>query len=512
MHFLSRQRLILLIACAPIVLASIAHATSNADPYTYDPTFNGGNIIDDRFAGAAGHSYLAQKLVQLTNGNVVVAALVPAAYQFNGAHYNVGLVQYGPNGERIAWANPTAAYSYYYNIYIDYKNLNSETYTAIDDIKQNGNFIYVLTEHTDHLGDGSPVYYFITDVFTLDGAFVQAFYQGGSVGRDHGVGMVFYNYSVLIQGIPRPIRKMLLVTSYSGPYGNGPDVGIYRSDVNVDGTLNYDSSFGYGGSGVVFQSFPGDLCDAAYCSLLATSVSALRTNTSAPTIYVAGGVQISGSNSDAFVMALEGDTGALSTTFGGGSGTYFQAYDLPGSDLFDQAQGIVATTSGNESTDVLFLASSVDDQCGGAATAITKLNAAVIVPGGQYVTKPDASWGVGGTTTFGGYFASNSCAGVVDTRPHALLLDGNRLVVGGTQNAYDESQPTLAIVRASDGALTELASYSPTPWDQGGISALIAAGSGRYTATGTMLDVANQGELVGTFRFSSDRIFGNGFE
>jgi hypothetical protein len=483
-------------------------AVNDSDPYSYDPTFNGGNIIDDRFAGAAGNRYLAQKLVQLTNGNVVVAALVPAAYQSNGANYNLGLVQYGPSGERIGWANPTPAYSYYYNIYIDYKNSNSAAYTAIDDIKQFGNFIYVLTEYTDINNN----YIFITHVFTLDGTFVQAFAQGGNLGRDHGVGMIFYTYVARSPSTTYSVSKMILVTSYSGPFGSGPYIAIYRSDVNTDGTLSYDPGFGNGGTGVVFHTFPGRLCDGADCSLLATSVSALRTNTSAPTIYVAGGVQISGSNSDAFVMALEGDTGALSTTFGGASGTYLQPYNLPGSDQFDQAQGIVATTSGNESTDVLYLASSVDDQCGGAATAITKLNGAVIVPGGKYVTMPDASWGVGGTTTFGGYFASNSCAGVVDTRPSALLLDGNRLVVGGTQNAYDESQPMLAIVRASDGALTESASYSAAPWDQAGISALVAAGSGKYTATGTMLDAANQGELVGTFRFSSDRIFGNGFD
>lgn len=505
-----RARILFRLALLTLLFGSAVQAAVNdSDPYSYDPTFNGGKIIDDRFAGAAGNRYLAQKLVQLTNGNVVVAALVPAAYQANGANYNLGLVQYGPDGERIAWTNPTSAYSYYYNIYIDYKNSNSETYTAIDDIKQFEDFIYVLTEHTD----SSTAYYFITDVFTLDGTFVQAYYQGGSLGRDHGAGMIFYTYPLKsVGGIPQSITKLIVVTSYSGPYGSGPVIGVYRSDVNADGTLTYDSSFGNGGSGVVFHVFPGVLCGAAYCSVQATSVSALRTNTSSPTVYVAGGVQISGSNWDAFVMALEGNTGALSTTFGGGSGSYLQPYNLSGSDQFDQAQGIVATTTGNESTDVLYLASSVDDQCGGSATALTKLNAAVIVPGGKYVTMPDATWGVGGTTTFGGYLASGGCAGVVDTRPSALLIDGNRLVVGGTQNAYDESRPMLAVVRASDGALTESASYSPAPWDQGGISALVAAGSGKYTATGTMLDAANQGELVGTFRFSSDRIFGNGFD
>ena len=475
------------------------------DQYVYDPAFNGGGIIDDRFAGGAGNRYLAQKLAQLSNGNVVVAALVPAAYQPNGTYYNLGLVHYGPHGERIGWTDPTPAYSYFYNIYIDYTNSNSETYLAVDDIKQSGDFFYVLTEHKD-----SSEYSFITHVFTLDGTFVQALPQGGSLDREHGVGLVFYSYTISIGGIPHSVRKMLVVSSYSGSYGSGPDIGLRRYDVYSDGTLAYDASFGNGGSGALFHQFPGTICGSAYCSVLATSAAALRTNTSAPTVYVAGGVQRGGSNWDVFVMALEGDTGALSAIFGSGSGIYLQAYDLAGSDQFDQAQGIVATTSGAESNDVLYLASSVDDQCGGSATALTKLNVAAIIPGGQYVTMPDASWGSAGTTMFGGY--SGGCAGVIGTLPSVLLLDGSRLVIGGTQTAYNDYQPTLAIARVSDGALTEFSSFAPAPWDEGGIAAMVPAGNAEYTATGTMLDAVNQGELAGTFRFSSDRIFGNGFD
>lgn len=88
MHSLWVQRLtFMVVGCATIVLASIAHA-ANTDPFAYDPQFNNGVILEDRFASTTASTAMLGERALISphyigdpNGDIVASGLVAAAYQ-----------------------------------------------------------------------------------------------------------------------------------------------------------------------------------------------------------------------------------------------------------------------------------------------------------------------------------------------------------------------------------------------------------------------------------------------
>jgi hypothetical protein len=101
-----------------------------------------------------------------------------------------------------------------------------------------------------------------------------------------------------------------------------------------------------------------------------------------------------------------------------------------------------------------------------------------------------------------------------------MILDGNRLVMAGYDNLTAYPDPLFAVVRASDGALTEFARAGFTalhangsPWGGAAFRSVVARGGGRYAVTGYLYDAdASYATLFGTASLVSDRIFGNDFE
>ncbi|MEO5559163.1 MAG: hypothetical protein ABIR10_05725, partial [Dokdonella sp.] len=60
-----------------VIARSAAASPLDQDPYVVDTHYNGGIVIDDRFAATTiDNRQIAQKMVKLPDGDVVVAGLV----------------------------------------------------------------------------------------------------------------------------------------------------------------------------------------------------------------------------------------------------------------------------------------------------------------------------------------------------------------------------------------------------------------------------------------------------
>jgi hypothetical protein len=488
-----------------LAVGGAASAAPNTDPYVYDPAFNSGVVIEDRFAATStDNRQIAQKLVVLPNSDVIVAGLVPAAFQANqSSGYNLGLVRYGQDGSRVPWGGPTPAYSYYFDHYLDYPNGNTAAYRAISGIIYADDHVYVLVDYAYSATD----YDVYIVAFDVDGAWVGTTAAFSTSLMEHGAGLVASPGS------------LIAVATYQDGTGRGI-VTLKRFARDPAGSLTVDTTFGHVNNGAIDHAMPNDRCDAPPCSVHARALTALRTDTTAPTLYIVGDAPNAGSDWNPFVMAVDGAAGDLSTSFGGGTGIYVQYGDISGSSKLDSGRAIAASTSGGEASDIIYLAAEYAQQCG-EVTAITKLRASVALPGGPY-TLPDYAWGAGGTALFGGDNSLVCGAGTHVTVPNAMVLSGSRLAIVGQDDIIGTITPLrgpmLAMVRVSDGALIEFHDYlalrgDGSVWGKSSLDDVVAAAGNRFTAAGTIDDAQSAGgQLFGTARFASDRIFAGDFE
>lgn len=511
-----------------LLFALAAHAAAavplQTDPYDYDPSFNGGVVIEDRFAAiTTGNDQTATKLARLSNGDVVVAGIVPAAFQPAGAPIgNVGLVRYGSDGNRVPWPSPTPTYSYFNNMYVDYPNNNAYTFDDVRDIAVIGGFIYVLVD--------APTGPVNRDVYVLafreDGSFINIYSAFTTSLDETPAGLVAYSIPQC-HGI-LPCLMLIAVGNYTVP---APSLSDYRTIVTAkrfavgtsgfpaftpDGTLQVDTTFGPFGTGANDYIAADSTCGSSRnCSVIATSVAAVRTNTSNPTIYVGGEYPLTAMRSDTVVLGIDGNSGALLSDFGDG-GFKSTPFDLDQYDPDDAAVAIAAKTSGARATDEVYVVAKVTLECADGV-GVAKL--------GGVNGILDAAFGVAGQVVFGG---SNDrfcdVPPIVATNPFAAVLDGDRLAIVGQQGLYDNPthsvtyDPSLDIVRTTDGLVTEQRWRRPTQsndiaWGTNSSwRSVIADGNGRFTAAGYLLDPNTGRPLFGTMRLSSDRIFGSGFE
>lgn len=496
------------VALFALGLMRSAIAGLDTDPYLYDPTFNGGIIEEDRFAATTVNSYLlGLHLAVAANGDIIAAGVVPAAYRASPPANNLGIVRYGATGARLSWSAPTAAYVFYDNRYIDYPNTPGANIGWVDDVKIQGGNIYVLVD----IGLPTSERDVRVLVFTDGGALVQDM-PAFTTGLDEaGASLVPYCYYAF-DGGPH-YCKLIATATYATPAGRHV-ITMKRFDVGqADGSLAVDDAFGISGNGAMDQVAPDQACSAgANCSWSVARATALRTDTDAPTLYLAGSLAASSSGTDAFVLAINGYDGSRATTFGATTGIYVS--------FASRGVAVAATTSGDASTDVVYLAASGigEAACGGEKGGVTKLLAQLPVSFPQGVgTAPDASWADAGTRTIGGDI--DSCANV-HTQLTGIALDGNRLAFSGTEYFGALPDPLFAIVRVSDGALTGFrrGGFNPlrangTSWGGATFTDVVAAGADHFATTGYLYDAsANNATLFGTARFASDRIFADGFD
>lgn len=477
------------------------------DPFVYDPAFNYGLVLEDRFASPTTASYLlGLRLARAANGDVIAAGIVPAAYESSPPANNLGLVRYGPHGERLAWSAPSSQFVFFEDRYVDYPNSTSGSIGWVDDLKIIGGRIYALT---DSAGGSRDVR---IAIFTDGGAFVDdtpAF----ATGLDEvGAALIPYTYPTF-DGSGNPVTQQMLiaVATYATSIGR-QIITMKRFVVSpIDGSLAVDLSFGVSNNGAMDQPLPDAFCDAgANCSWFVTDGVAARDTINSPTLYLTGTVMTSASASNAFVAAINGYDGSMATTFGHGDGIYVNY--LAGS---SHGVSVAVTPAADAANDVVYLASNELESCGQKG-AVTKLRAEVTTAQGT-MTLPDFLWADGGTRDIGGN--PGSCGNVYTYLTH-VVLDGDRLAFSGYETLVSTiPDPLFSVVRVSDGTLTEFAraGFTPmradgTPWGGAVFSDLVAMGDGRYATTGYLYDAsANDALLFGTAELVSDRIFGDGF-
>lgn len=524
------------------VLLAVLHAAAWANPfldhYGLDPAFNGGVALDDRFATGIDTPHFAEQLAMLPDGGVVVAGLVPTASQTgNIVGGNIGLVHYTSSGERTGWGNPTPAYASYFNIYITYPNSTTSKYSHIVDMKVFGDYIYILADYQFSPTD-KDVY---VVVFGTDGSFVGAYSAFTTGLYEYGAGLVPYSYTYFNKTGPHTVSNLIAVASYDSgdiaPEEPHWVVTMKRFTIGAGGTLAVDTTFGHIGNGAIDQPLPLDFCGAQAlnpCSGGAAHVASVRTDTSSPTLYLFGDAATYGNQAkDTFIMAVNGSSGDLLTSFAGG-GIYDQSVQgasiyYGGSNALGPAVGIFATaTGGDPSGDVIYVTAenNMFAACGFYGAATTKIRANSGPP--LYATVPDFSWGVGGTATIAAKpdcSVSGTAEEALEFNPRSMASDGSRIAIGGYNNNGD---PMFVTVRLSDGLLTDFGAH---PWLRGdgskwvgnnnpggyldaGFQSVAASGNGTWTVAGTICDATatTACALFGTTRLKSDEIFGNGFD
>jgi hypothetical protein len=493
------------------VLASLietpAFASLDNDPFVYDPSFNYGVVLEDRFASPTTASYLlGLRIARADNGDLIAAGIVPAAYASAPPANNLGLVRYGPHGERLAWSAPSSQFVFFEDRYVDYPNSTSGNIGWVEDLKMINGRIYALTDSGGAQRDVRIA------IFSDGGAFIDDM-PAFTTGLDEvGAALIPYTYPTF-DGSGNPITQQMLiaVATYATSIGR-QIITMKRFVVSpLDGSLAVDSSFGISNNGAMDQPLPDSFCDAgANCSWFVTDGVAVRDTTNAPTLYLTGTVMTSGSESDAFVAAIDGYDGRMAGTFGHGDGIYVNY--LEGSSY---GVSVAVAPAADAANDVVYLASNTAESCGQKG-AVTKLRAEVTLPEGT-MTLPDFFWGDGGTRDIGGN--PGSC-GNVFTYLTRVVLDGDRLAFSGYESLVSTiPDPLFSVVRVSDGALTEFAraGFTPmradgTPWGGAIFTDLVATGSGRYATTGFLYDdAAGDALLFGTAQLVSDRIFADGF-
>jgi len=305
MRRISRSLFFLLLSL--LAASTVSSPASAQYVVNIDQNFNLGYPLEDRFAGSASASYSAQRIARLTNGDVVVAGLVPLAY--GSAGLNLGLARYDQSGNRIAWSNPTSTYVSYFNRYITYPNNGVDTFSQITGIAVNGSRIYVQINRPIGGEQDSKIV-----AFSDDGQFIGEYGAFTTALREDGGGIVTYAFP-LVPGLFA--RRLIAVATYI----NGSErrvVTIKRFVIASDGSLSVDNGFGPYGNGANDLPFPDSACQQqTQCWGLAEDTAIAGADTDAPRVYVAGyTVRDSVNDLRPAMLGIDGQTGNPLPNFG----------------------------------------------------------------------------------------------------------------------------------------------------------------------------------------------------
>ena len=503
-----------------------ASADALSEAFVDDPTFNSGYLIDDRFATSYLYNdFYARKIARLSNGDVVAVGLVPAAYQVDQGNglFNVGLVRYGANGERVPWPAPTPAYISFYDRYIQYPNSYSY-YDRIADVRVVNGFIYVLADYLLTPLDRYP--HLI--VFGEGGNFI-GLYSAGTIKYESGVGMVSF-----VSGGVRKLFSVNQATAIVSEQDGGVTrldryLRLNRFDIAADGSISDDAAFGSGG--VMSLSDPGCTVSTGYCDISAAAISLVGSGNAilGPYLVYAIGDTHCSAPSGTFcagdfplqILRLSPQTGALLSR----STVFLNDPASGNAGLDSRARDIVATRSalvGGGFSDAAYALASATGHCidENNVYADYRRGAALLRIDGN--GDADGSFAGSGVLLFGGP-SGPSCppSGTPTAEPKALALGAySRLaVVGSTSdkaNSPTHSDGFLAVVRVdredvADEAVHPALMFGGQPWGSfAGFEDVIAYDGGTFSATGPVTTGYNAYQF-GTTRFISDRIFADDF-
>jgi hypothetical protein len=485
------------------------------DEYVPDPAFNHGFIGLDHFAGPNSADQVGAVTAPLSNGDVVVAGLVPnfgsAGTCNNGtAMCNIGLVRYDAAGVRKAWANP-GSYGNFGNNYVVYPGGDLHKYEYIRDVKVRAGYIDVLVDEIDVVDPGPVLGRQNARIVTFreDGSYSSEFPVFGSTFNASGDTEDFYG-AQMVQ--INSTRMIVVATAYDSI---GPYVAVTRLDILGNGAFDLDPGWGstYGGAGfdqLIRYYAPGPYCGFAAGSCDATAgYAAGQVGFATPTdFYVAASIHIDGDDWDPIAVKISSDTGELKTEFNG-TGWSRAVFNDPNSTNKDIAAGIYVYQ------DDVYLAAQVARKCFDGI-GLSKLDGTT----GQYNT----AFGGSGKIVFGGQGDAPFCFSPPGgDYPYAISATGGRIgVVGysrsGVPGFSNNVDPMLAVVNAVNGSVLDFDRHPVLGADGtrsgdavfysvfGGASAtspFTAAGNGRIESAGNTLSY-----LIGKFiPVSGDRIF-----
>ena len=486
------------------------------DPYLPDSGFNNGHFVLDHFQGPNGADEVGGFAARLSNGDIVVAGLVPdfgtVGTCGDGTNVcSIGLVRYSPAGLRQTWVDP-GSYGHFQDQYVIYGEIISGHHTIryIRDVKISNGIIYVLVDVNDIYGNRGNV----------------AIYAFAEAGQPLYNQTIFGSAEPIYQGDPQQFtgaqmvfvsQSRLIVAATASPNNGDPTfLSIARLTVNGQ-QLVVDPAWGQAYQGgpnrsVNFHAPTSPFCATnASCSSYATY--AVKAEGSASTdIYVGGSYQFSGNDWNVFVLKISSETGAIKPEFSP-TGWRSLSFNQPGSTLNDRAAGLYVDQ------DNVYVAAQVAQKCN-PGIGIAKLS--------NSTGALDTLFGTNGKNVFGGDAGHPYCYGYFnDEVPIAMSITGGRIGIVGYRHFTNQYlvglyDPTLAVVDASNGAILDFDTLPVTRADgtrygdavlssvfsDPGSNSFIVAGNGRDAANSNTLSY-----ITGIFVPSSaDRIFGNGFD
>jgi len=494
---------------AALLVALFIHSTAGAQyaAPVIDPGFNFGYTLEDRFAGSASSDYAAQRIARLSNGDVVVAGMVPIAY--GSAGRNLGLVRYDQTGGRVAWSDPTPTYASYLNRYISYPNNGVDNFIRVTGISVSGSRIYVQLDKS--LGGGDVDSRIVA--FSDAGQFIGEYGAFTTALSEYGAGIATYAYQ-FVPGVFN--RRLIAVATYTNGGGRRV-ITIKRFAIASDGTLSVDTSFGPYANGANDIPFPDIACQQlTQCSGIVTDVAIVGTDTARPRVYLAAENVIDGvADLRPALVGIDGQTGNTLTDFGVG-GVYFPSgFAVSMAATLPPRIAALAVDSGPDAGSDRIYAKWSGNSGGGEFALIQRFNAA---PDTGSVALDTAfgyqgAWNLGCCLEAGGLAVEGDTVALVGNI-RTILDDGNTkqyfydpfvLLVHGEHNGFFLKHEAL---RADNG----------TRWGDLTWFDVIGAGTGdsSFIATGQLHDVASGTNTVqfGTLRYAAkyDVIFSNGFQ
>jgi hypothetical protein len=470
-----------------LAVAAVGPRTTFAasESVIYDPTFAGGSVLDDLFAESSTANTLPQKSAMLSNGDVLTVGIVPAINSTLGG--NLGLVHYGPGGERIGWPAPSAAYASYFNSYLTFPNSTTAEFIAVNDVKVAFGNIYALVSASAN-------------------AYIVAFSESGTFVGYYGTLPGGFPYGVALVPYTDGTHKWLLVISNTT---DSHVLAIQRFIVGSNGSLSADTTYSGQAGGISTISIPDCSCDG----LGGSDAKAVRTATSTPTLYVVGSA--GGSNPGGFAMVVDGATGLLSSAR-----------------LIDNAEPVrlAVVDGGSTAADVLYI---LDDnfsagRCGVFGRTlptygIRKLFASSL--------QADSTFGSSGVA---GFTSPHYCTDGLPYKPEAFVLSGQRIVVAGYDTTFFHSlgsgsyynfDPLAVTLRLSDGTQTGFnripaLQSNGTPWGDAQFSDVVVQDSAHFVTSGALgyppytfpPYTYSASYRFGTSRLLGDNIFEDGFD
>jgi hypothetical protein len=431
-----------------------------ADPYIIDPGYFEGGLFATTWAvpRPVGADFIGSANAVLSNGDVVVAGLVPAWGAANPANglFNLGLWRVKWTTTQTHWPN-AGAYGFG-NLagiepFIVYPNSNAPNYQTVRDVKVANGWIYILvdTPNVGQAGGGRQnvsVIQLREDGSSISVAGVFGFAPVGGVDSED-----FYGAQLV------PIGNDRMIVTATGYDATGAYVAVSRLIVLGNGAVTPDSAWGsgYGGASSLNRIrryfAPVAFCQAASQCQATAAYAVTPIGEASIDVYISGSRRWQGNDWDPYVLKISSDTGLAKPEFDG-DGWRAVPFDQPDSNYTDYGAGVYVHQ--NE----VFLAAQVDRGCHGGI-GISRLvgNTGALAP----------TFGTGGKVVYGGVAAADpGCSSFPNAHvPFAMSTTGGRVGVVGYNRWSDQggninTDPMLGVVDALTGEVLSLRRY-PSP-------------------------------------------------